>query len=209
MEITEQDNRAFDLLTRQRRNLLGSSLLLFFAKYYGLGYSKLNLFGQEFDFKTPVEVANLLFPVVLYFSLRYYQFLRSLHGSYIISTLNGLSDDLLSKLALKTFIKLKKRDGLIVNQGPEWDEATETGIIRNAPPYEVRVRGYVSTKENPNNHRSLEDKIKLNKWDEFRVSFCRWRRLIVNTPMFTEFILPLIVSALAVLFHILKIYNLI
>lgn len=61
---------------RQRRNLIGVSLVLLFITYSGISLNKLNILGNEFDIANPRIIDTSLWIAFLYWLLRYFQYLH-------------------------------------------------------------------------------------------------------------------------------------
>lgn len=94
-----------DQFIRQRRNLIVTALLLFLAEFYGLRYSEMNVFGNKFTLENPLGVPNILLILLMYFVIRYYQYLGSLGDLGLGKEYLDIRNRLAKKTAIKKFKK--------------------------------------------------------------------------------------------------------
>lgn len=82
------------VLLRQRRSLLGASLLLLFLYYGDVQLSALSLQGAQIEIRNEYAVTQLVWAIWLYFLIRYYQYYRT-HGQGVRGSYNEFKKKLL------------------------------------------------------------------------------------------------------------------
>lgn len=78
LEDVMTDDEKRSMFNRQRRNLMGMSIIVLFVTYSGLEFKKLNILGNELDVKNPQIVYYALWIAFAYWFIRYFQFLQEL-----------------------------------------------------------------------------------------------------------------------------------
>lgn len=169
-----------DFFNRQRRNLMVASLLLFFAKKNEMLFEG-PLFG--ITVKEAVHVEDILVYFLAYLLLRYYQYFRDLGDKFIISTHTSKSIEVAGQIAFG-IIKKKFPDRSITLQKKNIDKKSQYPLVLKI--YFEEVIDGVS--------KQFHDIITLSKAQIPRIWIAAWLKVIFNTRLFTEFILPFFIA---------------
>lgn len=195
----KKDLESWDLFTRQRRNLLVTSAVLFLVTYHEIEPIKdFKFIGFAFNFAKPINAPVILFVAAFYFLLRYYQFARGTWREYIDPALKGITHSLRVKFAAGQFKSELEKEG-----------HTPIGGFRrnlNSPieKYYVVIEGVINPEGDESKQATANRKITLTKWDRFCIEAHGWWRLFLHTPSATEFFLPFAVAAASILYYLAK-----
>lgn len=183
-----QHSEFLDLFNRQRRNLLVTSLLLFFAKSYGLQYPEMNILGNKFEFETPLDVSFLLLIFLIYFLLRYYQFFRDIGDKGFYKEFEVRSRKLGAERAEKVFKAKYKNDfNKKISKSKLYDLKSWAAVV------EYKTEG---------NAPVYQEKILLGKFDQLLIFIQVWWSITIHTPLVTEFYLPFVLGLLALSYYL-------
>lgn len=80
------DDDTHGMFIRQRRNLMGISIIVLFVTYSGLQFNKLNILGNEFTISNPRIINYSLWIAFAYWLMRYFQYMHELGGTRIYMT---------------------------------------------------------------------------------------------------------------------------
>jgi len=167
--------------------LLVTSLLLFFAKSYGLQYPEMNILGNKFEFETPLDISFLLLIFLIYFLLRYYQFFRDIGDKGFYAEFEVRSRKLGAERAKKVFKAKYKNDF--------YEE------ISNSRLYDLKSWAAVVEYKKEGNGHLHQEKILLGKFDQLLISIQAWWSITIHTPLVTEFYLPFAFGLLALSYY--------
>ena len=222
IRVGKEDLKSWEFFTRQRRNLLITSVVLWFVTYHGIQPNKvLNFFGFTINFEEPINAPLILFVMVFYFLLRYYQFASGHWYKHVAPTLRDITEHLAIQFALKDWDAqviadgnkpAKDGSGKISQKNPIGlgrEPVPGKGILSKEisviePPYRIWVKGDIHPEGIDLHLTSAEKCIELLKPEEYCVRFYRWVILSWKTPSVTEFFFPPLVAYGALLYSAYK-----
>jgi len=183
-ESLVQHSEYLPLFNRQRRNLMVASVLLFFAKY-----SEVKFVGPLFGFTGKIDVGPTLVFFLAYFLLRYFQFFSDMGDKYIKSNHKSKSIMMARSMAIKKFKKdiTKDRSIEFKEESVRHEDIYSTWTF--TVPYQEKY-----TEGGRELHRLLDTTIKLHTGQGALVWLVAWVKIIFNTRLITEYVLPFFIS---------------
>lgn len=186
---------------RERRNLLLISIGLLAFQATGATLSKLELFGNSIDLRSPLSIALPLWVIWGYFLLRFYQYYRDLGNK-------GFRDTMLErafKVGQAEAKRLYEREsGISVTSEfeepsrPEY-QFSDTHFDGSIPGggWQFYVEGDVYVRDEKRVHslnQHFKDKVNLPKRAVRRCARAGWWFVIIHTTLVTEYLLPFMVG---------------
>ena len=168
-------------LIRQRRNLIGASIALLILEFGDVTVERLNILGNELKINNVGSIQTIAFFICFYFLVRFYQYTQANHGTGIqyeyASYLRGIIREFLSTRGYEEFSVAKtKYRSLRVS-------IELTTIKDGLPEPNTYEFGYIAT---------------------LQFSVKSLSHLIFTTPLATDYILPYVLSFLALSAHLLS-----
>ncbi|HKB59826.1 MAG TPA: hypothetical protein VKC56_07235 [Gallionellaceae bacterium] len=207
MDDQQNNNSAF---VRQRRNLMVVSLLLLFSEISGLKVTEINVFGTKLLINNPHAITALLWIATIYWAIRYYQYSREYHGR--LGQAVGLYMQRHAEPLILTQWK-RENPNLVV---PMFDRDgnrnfgfTLFGIMEHRFRFsnnDIRFR-LDHHRENPNSlpANGSEYIVRLAGMPLFWLRIRGWTDAIVNTTIFTDWIVPYMVLSFPILYAVYKV----
>lgn len=192
---------------RQRRNLIGISLVLFFYQSSGIVMNTITILGNTLNISAPSRIYYLLWIAWGYFLLRYYQYLRNISKLPLKEVFDSKMQQYVPVAAFK-FFKSKMFDPekdahdleppykfflnnniFIKRQGPkEWQLDLAITV------YSEKKSQYISTGAT---HTILVDSFLLTR-QKIKSAFY----VALNTRFVTEYYLPFLIAAIPLCYQI-------
>jgi hypothetical protein len=190
--MIEDSNKKDNAFIRQRRNIISISLFIFFYTLLGIHIHEINIFGTKAEIGNPSHIETILWIFWAYFLLRYYQHCpnqeffieyRQKLNSYAdkaadLKVTSILSDNEKSTEFTKSNIQLSQI-GMEDKYRWKYRFSGNVEYDNNSKPYVV---GY--------NDESFEISLADMRFPRFRA----FMSVCINTPYFTDYILPYILA---------------
>ncbi len=166
---------------KQRRNLIGVSLLILFYKVGELSLTKINVLGNVSEIGNPKIVVASLFIFFVYFLWRYYTACREVRGiTQFLGACTIWAETKAEKYAIRKYFKNKIEDGSQLRL-----------IERSFSSLKYRVY------KNPSDPHSEGKDVKI-KWYFLLMRSISWVHVILHTSKFSEYIIPYFLASLAI-----------
>ncbi len=193
--------------SRHRRNLLAVSLVLLGFQWAGATISRIDILGNTIDLSAPLDITTPLWIAWAYFSLRAYQYYREIPGSPIserfadrVHVVAGLIAERIAKRDLRKTINPS-----LIKPGPVKLELSERSIVGYEDTHWLfELRGTASVDETKGGTRGTMQvlapysvRMPTSYLYECRIRAAGW--LAINTPVVSEYLLPLAVALLPVI----------
>ena len=195
---------------RQRRSLLLISIALIAFQTTGATLHRIVLFGNTVDLDSPLRVTAPLWIAWFYFLARYYQYLRALGDKGIKAQYTDRFMTLAGREAWTRFAKAFTRAG----DGSEMHfERGETYVVDWVGGVTFNLEGSVTTKGKAPGQMEVQEVRDIKQRIPARDPYLLWARLragwwvVVHTPLFTEYVLPLLVATTPLFWEGLQLFR--
>ena len=206
------DDRIYEGFVRQRRKLLGISVLLFVYLLAGVSIEQISLFGNDFPIESPEYLVVGLWMLHIYWLFRYYQYFRDLDrvGFHDLATYR-MEETIIPRLGLKT-VKQGKFTKYLEENFPDGKiDVVDTDTRQSQGGLWVvhlTVRFQSETHDKYEESDNKRETIPLEGWPVRLAWLQAYSWMFLNTRLFTEFILPFFVGAAPFLAWILTTWTL-
>ena len=193
---------------RQRRNLIIISLVVLFAELSGIEVKKVNVFGNEVLVDNP-ELVNLTIWIALfYWFLRYYVYFRSINDKGFITQFWIRMDKYVTKVGIKKMFR-----------DPEWKNKITTEQKKRIKSSISEIHSIFGRSFGEGYRLGLETFTKTDGSDSLLAPGATIKismevsgielvfpaikatiNVFINTPVFTEYILPFVIFSLPVIY---------
>lgn len=205
----EADQRIYQGFIRQRRALFIISLLLIGIDFLGVSIpSEIKIFNTGVPINRPNNVNIGLWIFLIYFVIRYYQYFRKIRSKgYRLPFRNKMSNYLYGV----TFECIKKNPDKYLNKHPSYKthkefvetEAKTCGIRKEKfGYYDVTCTINIAK---PLSVASMDVPVRINFLDLIWPRIRAFTFVSFNTPYFTEYIFPFVMTGIAIAYKIFSI----
>lgn len=204
-EATE-DTSIVTPFTRQRRNLILISVLLFFSQFHKVTLSKVSLFGNELRLGVPLNPELYLWIAFLYLLWRYYTYFLAI-GNIGFSDKHHLKlADLVQAIAVKKLSRdeslVKVMNNYLHNTGTDKWQVLKSKLLE--PPtgtrwyLEVKTQGVSA--DGKDTHALTPVGVEVKGFSVVLAQVRAWLFVLFCTTLFSEYVIPFIIAAFPIIF---------
>jgi hypothetical protein len=203
-QTTESDlSKSF---IRQRRNLIGISIILLFFQSSKIVISTINILGNTFNINDPTRVSYVLWFAWIYLLVRYYQFYRYASSD---GTFNSAIESRISvyvpAIALAKYKKTYEPDKVAPNIPlPHKIFMHEPEIItKQWNEWRIQAHVYISDsdeKQHVGSDSAGEVIVILERNDLLKMRLKAYIHVAIHTPFSTEYHLPFVIAVVPVVY---------
>lgn len=205
-ELEDYIRRAF---ISERRNLLLTSIALSLIQYSGIVFKKISIFGNEAEINDPNVILILLWIFWLYFALRYYQHFREIPDKGISRLYRQILHNSVAMLAQRRYKESFVPSPTFQGIKPKFRFESMQPTYRGPFNAEVTLPATISYKlpTSAQHEERKTETIKLG-WKEMFVPNLRsLSHVFINTSLATEYLLPIGVASLPLVFEMIKLLH--
>ncbi|MBI3479386.1 MAG: hypothetical protein HY016_03375 [Nitrosomonadales bacterium] len=192
-----------EIFVRQRRNLVLVSFVLLISLMFHVQLQKFNVLGNEFPFTEPHRASTMLWPLWLYWLIRYFQAFNEVGLQQLLSSFSGRF-----AMSIQNFVaaRLKGGNADIYQQAQKTNPLGQLRLtmVRTIGKYEYLFAVDVYDNETKSGTGLGEQSMKLKGGEVFRLRIGTGLWVTVFTTAITEYILPFIIAAAPAVLLILE-----
>lgn len=179
-------------LRRQRRNLLGISLILCFIKYGGISINKISVFGVEILFSNISAIFLALWLIWFYFAFRYYQYFRQ-EG---VRKLNISYVDMMNNKCREKLKKIVTSDHPNLVKGNRQQFDYNILIMKKLNWHTIVFQGQDKT----NDQENVEFEMHIKMWSLWKEVLTSFYQLMVNQSIVSDYIFPIAFAIFTIIY---------
>lgn len=183
---------------KQRRNLILLSFTVIFFNLTGAEISNINLLGNEIYLPNNEILPAILFLVLLYFLIRYGQYVHGIKDKTIVSTLDDALERSVGMLAFRVLDKAKYRSIIDARENGTVSFRAQCALPLSGPKTGSFPLIVYDRKDRTNSHL-FEAPVDVTKKMYIIGTIDSYIYLIFRTHLFTEFFFPVLLCFLCFL----------